>query len=137
MKLILSFVICAVGLVAQTAIIPTAQLCPAGQIGSYTVTGAVGSFSLLKFTCIPAPTAPVCPTTTQIAHVETFIPPTALINLAQSPLPGTPLISYFSSSILGSDKFIAIANPQQQLAISLPSNLSPTDSLTLIYWAAQ
>lgn len=137
MKFVAIFAFCAVGLVAQTAIIPTAQLCPVGQIGSYTVTGAVGSFSLIQFTCIPVPIAPVCSPTTQIAHVETFTPPPALINLAQPPLPGTSLISYFSSFTFGSDKFIAIANPQQQLAISLPFNLSPTDSLTLIYWAAQ
>ena len=43
---------CAVGLRAQTAFIPTASLCPAGQIGSYTVSGVVGTLSLIKFNCL-------------------------------------------------------------------------------------
>lgn len=108
-------------------------MCPAGQIGSYVVTGSVGTLSLIKFTCT---SIPVC-SSPQIAHVETFTPPTAIINLAQTPLSGTPLIGYFISNITGFYQFIAISNPLQLLSIALPPNLSSTDSLTLIYWAAK
>lgn len=40
---------------AQTAIIPTAQLCQAPKIGSYKVTGNSGTLSIVTFTCIDIP----------------------------------------------------------------------------------
>lgn len=61
MRYLLGCIVCVVGW-GQTAFIPTAQLCPSGQIGSYTVTGVIGTLSLIKFTCITPPTAPTTPT---------------------------------------------------------------------------
>lgn len=135
MRLGLSWVVCAVGTVAfaQTAIIPTAQLCSTPKIGSYTITGTSGTFSLIKFTCIDPPVTPPC--SPLIARVETISPLSTNISLANSPAPNTVLIAYFTSSLVGFDKFIVVINPQQQISLNLPATLTPLDTLTLIYWS--
>lgn len=136
MRFLLSFAFCAVGY-AQTGYIPTAQLCVAPQIGSYVITGKVGTLSLLKFICIDPTPAPSI-VSVGLVLIDALTEQTSLIpspdginvnfNFINTPLPGTVRIYKNGVSLVSPGDFKVVG----KLLIFVAPPLS-TDNFVLFF----
>lgn len=116
MKFVASFVLCAVGLMAQNAIIPTASVCPAGQLLVATPTGTLSTYTLVSFSCLS-----LSPTVTIVGNL--------IISTAAAPLPS---VYSLSSQIIGNGQItqFPIAAQPANFAIVIFKNGVPLSSAT-------